>query len=299
MLNLKLLFKCCCENPYQEEEKLPKSSQNSAVNKIMNKSQTANQTFVLDPKFQEETSIMAAPSPAIERSSKSSPNLILKIIESISVPIGTTLKITSMGMEDSKRGKSDNKTYIGSAQKGPDGEVINDFIVEEESQGMGRQHLLITYQPSRAKYMISDLGDGTGTFLKISHEFILREGFIISFGNSHMKIMDAGNTSNDQKLVIKFLEGPKANEEYGFHPSDEIILIGRMADCRIRFGDSNLSRYQCNIIYSHHTKAWIIKDGVGEKKSTNGTWLYVEEEFEIYDKLIFKAGKTLFEAHIE
>ena len=35
-----------------------------------------------------------------------------------------------------------------------------------------------------------------------------------------------------------------------------------------------------------------------DKKSTNGTWLFVEEDCEIYDSMIFKAGKTLFEAHI-
>lgn len=70
-----------------------------------------------------------------------------------------------------------------------------------------------------------------------------------------------------------------------------------MVDCRIRFDDNSMSRYQCSISYEE-SKGWILKDGMGDKKSTNGTWLFVEEDHEIFDGLVFKAGKTLFEAHI-
>jgi hypothetical protein len=35
---------------------------------------------------------------------------------------------------------------------------------------------------------------------------------------------------------------------------------------------------------------WILKDGDGAKLSTNGTWLFVDELFKIYDQMIFKAG---------
>jgi len=36
--------------------------------------------------------------------------------------------------------------------------------------------------------------------------------------------------------------------------------------------------------------SWILKDGNGEKLSTNGTWLFVDELFKIYDGMTFKAG---------
>ena len=39
---------------------------------------------------------------------------------------------------------------------------------------------------------------------------------------------------------------------------------------------------------------WILKDGDGTKASTNGTWLFADELFKIYDNMIFKAGLTLF-----
>jgi len=35
---------------------------------------------------------------------------------------------------------------------------------------------------------------------------------------------------------------------------------------------------------------WLLKDGDGKKHSTNGTWLFVDELFLIYDGMVFKAG---------
>jgi len=34
----------------------------------------------------------------------------------------------------------------------------------------------------------------------------------------------------------------------------------------------------------------MLKDGDGAKLSTNGTWLFVDELFKIYNDMIFKAG---------
>lgn len=42
----------------------------------------------------------------------------------------------------------------------------------------------------------------------------------------------------------------------------------------------------------------MISDGDGIKKSTNGTWLYVEDTFEIYNNLVLKAGDLLFKLYL-
>jgi len=73
---------------------------------------------------------------------------------------------------------------------------------------------------------------------------------------------------------------------------DEKILIGRMPSCSIKFDDNQLSRLQCTIECVDGN--WILKDGDGMKSSTNGTWLFVDELFKIYDGMVFKAGQTLF-----
>jgi len=42
---------------------------------------------------------------------------------------------------------------------------------------------------------------------------------------------------------------------------------------------------------------WVLRDGDPDagKRSTNGTWLFVDELFPVSDGLVFKAGQTLFE----
>lgn len=34
------------------------------------------------------------------------------------------------------------------------------------------------------------------------------------------------------------------------------------------------------------------------RPSTNGTWLYLNEDYEVYNGMIFKANQTLFQATI-
>ena len=294
MLNLKFLLQCCCDSKSNEEEKVEKL--NNSKSDL--KSHTNPQSALYSEGRNHDESIVAAPFPLQGIDTMAYPKLLLRIIESTSLPSGTVLKINASGLENSKRGKSDFKTFIGS-QLCDKGEIINDFVINEEAQGMGKQHLLIKFNLTSNRYTISDLGDGTGTFVKISNDLLLKDGYIISFGNSHMKISaNAPGLVCDDKLSIKFLEGPKSGEEFFFSPHDDLVLIGRMTDCRIKFEDSNMSRYQCNIVF-HQGRGWVLRDGANSKNSTNGTWIYVEEEFEIVDKMLFKAGKTLFEASLE
>ena len=35
---------------------------------------------------------------------------------------------------------------------------------------------------------------------------------------------------------------------------------------------------------------WVLTDGVDGKPSTNGTWIYIGEEMDIYNGMIFKAN---------
>ena len=39
-------------------------------------------------------------------------------------------------------------------------------------------------------------------------------------------------------------------------------------------------------------------DGYNGKSSLNGTWLYLNEDFEIYDGLTFKANQTVFQVSL-
>ena len=64
----------------------------------------------------------------------------------------------------------------------------------------------------------------------------------------------------------------------------------------MRIDDEVLSKYQCKIFYDFNLKTWVLEDGSYKKKSLNGTWLYLNEEYPIYDQMVFKAHQTLFKA---
>ena len=53
-------------------------------------------------------------------------------------------------------------------------------------------------------YYITDLSEGSGTYIKIEKPLVLKHRYIISYGDSHMlTLLDKGN------LEVKFIEGPK------------------------------------------------------------------------------------------
>ena len=56
--------------------------------------------------------------------------------------------------------------------------------------GIGQRHLVIKYNQMDRRYYLRDLGDGSGTFIRVDNEkdLILKHGFIVSFGDSHMVV---------------------------------------------------------------------------------------------------------------
>ena len=73
-------------------------------------------------------------------------------------------------------------------------------------------------------------------------------------------------------------------------------MIGRGKECDIDIDDYLLSKVQCSIFYDL-VSGWTIADGDSriQKESTNGTWLYVAEEFEIFNGMIIKSFQTLIQ----
>lgn len=69
-------------------------------------------------------------------------------------------------------------------------------------------------------------------------------------------------------------------------------MIGRTDKCKLKFADTSLSRYQC--ILDFIDDKWLIRDGDGIKGSTNGTWIFAEEEVKIETSAIIKAGLSIF-----
>ena len=84
------------------------------------------------------------------------------------------------------------------------GEYVNDFVINNEEEGsqeekksdltgsggIGKRHMVIKYQELDRRYYLRDLGDGSGTFIRIDNykDLVLKHGFIVSFGDSHMVV---------------------------------------------------------------------------------------------------------------
>ena len=99
-----------------------------------------------------------------------------------------------------------------------------------------------------------------------------------------------------EKLKLKIFGGPSAGEIYFYNQdyTGKKIVVGRTPDCDIRINDKLLSKNQAHIVFSpDHTSWWLI-DGYNNKASTNGTWLYLNEDFEMHNGMVFKANQTIF-----
>lgn len=75
------------------------------------------------------------------------------------------------------------------------------------------------------------------------------------------------------------------------------ITIGRYSLADVLINDKLLSKIHCVINYNEDS-GWVIQDGHLDKLSTNGTWLYINEETQLSDKMIFKANQTIFQCSL-
>lgn len=79
-----------------------------------------------------------------------------------------------------------------------------------------------------------------------------------------------------------------------FKSSSAPIMIGRTDKCKVKLTDTSLSRYQ--FILDFIGDKWLIRDGDGTKGSTNGTWIFCEEEVKIESThSVLKAGLSIFQ----
>eukprot|EP00347_Sterkiella_histriomuscorum_P023191 403335604 len=197
---------------------------------------------------------------------------------------------------------------------------LNDYILSAE-QGFGRRHFMIHFSVDKNGYFLKDGGEGSGTFIKVDQQTQLKNGHIVSFGDNHMvvglvlekKEKEDTNPLNHShslnlsakkipektlvtQLMVQFIDGPKTKETFSFKQEDVPIFIGRSQECKIFFKTGQLSRIQCRIDFIDDK--WILKDGNGIKSSTNGTWLFAGEDERIYDGMVFKAGRSLFQTNL-
>lgn len=105
---------------------------------------------------------------------------------------------------------------------------LNDInISKTEDSPSAATFFVIEYDTISRLYSLKDMDRGTGTFLRIEKPMPLRDGIIVSFGDSHMLV---SISSNSQDIDLKFIDGPKFDTNVKYSITDKIILIGRMPE---------------------------------------------------------------------
>ena len=209
--------------------------------------------------------------------------------------------------------------------------VIPNKNEQTAEQHRGR-HFQIFYEVDQGVYLIKDLGVGYGVFVRQEHPIQLKDNMLINVGEAYIVVniiygcliqqdqdlqqhfkdaysrqgahqqlhlpedLDVHADDNTYKLKLKIFGGPSAGEIY-YYKEDfdgQTIVIGRTPECNIRINDKLLSKSQASVSFSPEQSSWILTDGLNGKPSTNGTWLYLNENFEMHPGMIFKANQTIF-----
>ena len=235
-------------------------------------------------------------------------------------------------MEGSLRNEKDNITYFGflenSEKNNNEKDKINDqnsidyLLPLKHCEKYGRFfkiHYIIKYN----EYIIKDLGNGLGTFIKIQDSINIRNNSMINIGDSYLifnfidskeenKEKENGNVNVNginKKLKIKIFDSKNNNETKEFifdNNSKNKIHIGRKNHGNdIELNDHLSSKINCVIQYNDDN-GWIIKDGnevilkngdIKRNSSTNGTWFLANENIKIVNNLIFKSNFSIFKCN--
>lgn len=159
-------------------------------------------------------------------------------------------------------------------------------------QNSGNVQFRIVYDENQGGFEVERQA-GAGPFFKVTGSEEVGEELGVSFGyENYMRLAIVTGSL----LKVQFLEGEKAGLTFTFRHRDSPVQLGRMKDCKLKFDDAGLSRYQCVLLYE--AGRWQVLDGDGIRASTNGTWALVKEKRALQGSTLFKAGGVLVEAAV-
>ncbi len=259
-------------------------------------------------------------------------NLELEVLSSSTLSVGTKIKIDQFGIiEGALRNIKDNISYFGYIENNSDNNTNNiidknnnevDYLLPlKHCEKMGR-FFKIQYIPKINEYIIKDMGNGLGTFIKIQDFIYIRNSSMINIGDTYLIFNFISNDDKDTiekkerekkningvglKLKVKLFESKNNNDikEFIFENNAEsVIHIGRKNHGNnIELNDHLSSKVNCLVQYNSEN-GWIIKDGneviskngdIKRNYSTNGTWFLAVENIKIVDKMIFKSNFNIF-----
>ena len=113
---------------------------------------------------------------------------------------------------------------------------------------------------------------------------------------------ERANSWAGRKLCLWVFGGPSTGENFAFERqpgSEQQIVIGWSERCDVWIQDWLLSKFQASITYNDEVEGWVMSDGCDGNPSTNGIWVYIDWEQEIYEGLLLKTNQTIFSCHLQ
>ena len=180
------------------------------------------------------------------------------------------------------------------------GDINNNLLTSNDYKNA---FFKIFYNIDKHIYYLKDLGVGYGTFYNIEDVAEIKENTIVNIGENYLvfsfKIADTNNNNNsndeidEEGLYLKIYSNEGEYEPILIQNKSRIYQIGRSEKCDIYIKDKMLSRVHCRLFYIDNN--WYIKDGnESGNESTNGTWVYANEETEITEGMKFKSNSCNF-----
>ncbi|CAG9322184.1 unnamed protein product [Blepharisma stoltei] len=233
--------------------------------------------------------------------------LRLKVKSSLILPRNSVINISPLKYELSNRGAKDGVTYLGCKKKDrPKGQIVCDFVIPLADKALANSlrtpHFLIWYDPYIDSYYIRDFAVGSGVYAKIDYTLALyKKQYIVTFGESHLLITIIPSTPYP-RLCLKVYGGKTSGELIFFDAHEyhmDQVYVGRDQSCNVFIDDNLISKKQATIFYSQK-KGWMLVDGdlQTQRPSTNGTWLYLNDDLELKEGMELKAFQTLFKVNI-
>lgn len=258
--------------------------------------------------------------------------LELEVVKSASIQIGTKIKIDQFGLiEGSLRQARDGITYFGYYENSENNtnekdknnnENLVDYLLPLKHYDKIGRFFKIQYISKINEYIIKDLDNGLGTFIKIQDSIYIRDSSMVNIGDSYLifYFIDSNEEKKEKekrningvnkRLKIKVFDSNNYKEmkEFNFdnNPMNKIKIGRKNHGNDIELSDHLSSKVNCIIKYKEEN-GWILIDGnevilkngdIKKISSTNGTWVLAKENFKIVDKMIFKNNFTIFKCNL-
>ena len=197
------------------------------------------------------------------------------------------------------------RQYDGITKFGPigydnEGKPINDFqiVISDEIKNDIETLFMIEYNTIKKKYFLIpnylEEDQNLNLFIKIDHFFPIYQKHKFSLGDVHFSVEPKPGGALELEMNTENGE----IESYLFGIAKELVKIGRSKENDIILKNLAYSRIQTSLIYKEEENVWYIQDGFEEKRSMNGTWLYINFPFEISYDTKLRVGNNLLELNI-